>query len=355
MTDLENFRLTVSHRRPGRILYYAGFTPDLERRVKDHVGTDDIGGHYGFYATSGLGLRPPEGLEPLDFSKYWDGEDLPEGTTINEAGVAMAPAKFYHFWGYISPLRNATDLAEIENYPMHDLSDWDDSHMARQVETAHAAGKVAAGWIGHIYETAWQIRGYEPFLMDMIERPEWAACLLGRIAEQNLVKTAACARAGADMLHCGDDVANQNALMFAPEMWRKMMLPLWAKIWAEAKRIHPGVKIWYHSDGNIGAIVEDLVAAGVDVLNPLQPEALDIDDVHRRVGGRVTFDGCLGTQSTMPWSAPDEVRARVKELIDKYGRNGGLILSPTHVLEPEVPLANIDAFVDACREYGTFA
>jgi len=355
MTDLENFRLTVSHRRPGRILYYAGFTPDLERRVKDHIGTDDIGGHYGFYDTSGLALNPPEGLKALDFSKYWEGEELPEGTTINEAGVAMAPAKFYHFWGYISPLRNAADLAEIESYPMHDLSTWDDSHMASQVETAHAAGKAAVGWIGHIYETAWQIRGYEQFLIDMIERPAWAQCLLGRIAEQNLVKAAACARAGADVIHCGDDVANQNALMFAPEMWRKMMLRLWAKIWAEAKRIHPELKVWYHSDGNIGAIVEELAAAGVDILNPLQPEALDIDDVHRRVGARVTLDGCLGTQSTMPWGTPAEVRARVKELIDKYGRNGGLIVSPTHVLEPEVPLANIDAFVDACREYGTFA
>jgi uroporphyrinogen decarboxylase len=121
------------------------------------------------------------------------------------------------------------------------------------------------------------------------------------------------------------------------------------------KSIHPETRIHYHSDGNIFDIVGDLIDAGVDILNPLQPECLDVDEVHRRYGGRVTFDGAIGTQSTMPFGTPDDVRARVKEVIDKYGRNGGLMIAPTHVLEPEVPLENIDAFFDACREYGKLA
>jgi uroporphyrinogen decarboxylase len=112
--------------------------------------------------------------------------------------------------------------------------------------------------------------------------------------------------------------------------------------------------IWYHSDGNLLPVIGDLVEAGLDILNPLQPECLDVEEVHRRFGKRLTFDGCIGTQSTMPFGTPDAVRARVKELIEKYGRSGGLMLSPTHVLEPEVPLANIDAFAAACREFGTF-
>jgi len=56
----------------------------------------------------------------------------------------------------------------------------------------------------------------------------------------------------------------------------------------------------------------------------------------------------------MPWGSPADVSNRVREVIDRYGQNGGLIISPTHILEPEVPIANIDAFFDACREYGTF-
>ncbi len=354
MTDLESFRATVEHRRPGRVLYSAGFTPDLQRRVIEHIGTEDIGGHYGMRQSVGLGLRPPENLPPLDFSRYWEDEDLPEGTTINANGCAQVPSGFYHFFGYVSPLRNAESLAEIENFPMHDLSEWDASHMKPLVEQAHAEGRIAEGWVGHIYETAWQIRGYEQFLLDIMERPSWAQCLIDRLAEQNRVKARAFAAAGADLIRCGDDIANQNAMMFDPDTWRRMLLCRWASIWRDVKKLNPDAQIFYHSDGNILAVVGDLVDAGLDILNPLQPECLDIDEVHRRWGDRLSFDGTIGTQSTMPFGTPDDVRARVKEVIDRYGRNGGLFIAPTHVLEPEVPLENIDALFDACREYGTF-
>ena len=142
--------------------------------------------------------------------------------------------------------------------------------------------------------------------------------------------------------------------MFSPDTWRKLIHSRWEKIWRAVKEIRPEVCIWYHSDGNIEAIAPELVVAGLDILNPVQPECVDADAIRHRFGKRLTFDGCIGTQSTMPWGTPDEVRARVKEVIDKYGRNGGLIIAPTHVLEPEVPLENIDALFDACREYGTF-
>lgn len=354
MTELANFRATVEHRRPGRVFYHADFTADLMRRVKEHVGTDDVGGHYGYFSPGVVGPKRPDGLPGLDFSKYWENEKLPKGTTINWEGVAMVPSGFYHFWGYISPLRNATSLSQIENYPIEDVGKWDFSGMKAAVDSLHAQGKVASLWCGHMYETAWQIRGYEQFLMDMIERPAWAQCLLDRIASQNRLRAIGAAKAGVDLLRTGDDVANQNAMMFQPDMWREMMHSRWAGIWKEVKAISPGTMIWYHSDGNIMPVVPDLVDAGLDILNPLQPESLDIDEVHRRFGKRLSFDGCIGTQSTMPWGKPGDVRRRVKEVIDKYGRNGGLIISPTHVLEPEVPIENIDALAAACREYGTF-
>lgn len=375
MTELENFRATVEHRRPDRLFYYAGFTPDLDKRVKEHVG-GDVDAHYGFFRPVHVGLKRPAGLPKLDFSKYWNsaapassprdsavGSPMPAGspvagqppgTTINSDGVAMVPSGFYHFWGYVSPLRNATDLAEIENYPMEDLARWDGSGMKAAVEAAHAQGRVTCTFAGHMYETAWQIRGYEQFLMDLIERPSWAQCLLDRIAGLNRTRALAAARAGVDLIQCGDDVANQKAMMFQPDLWRTMMHSRWAAIWKEIKSISPSSAIWYHSDGNILDVIEDLVQAGLDILNPLQPECLDVEQVHRRWGNRLTLDGCLGTQSTMPFGTPADVRARVKEVIDQFGRHGGLILSPTHVLEPEVPLANIDAFAAACREYGTF-
>ncbi len=353
-TELEDFVATVEHRRPERILYHAGFVEDLHQRVVEHIGTADIAGHYGFFSPAGIGPERPADLPPLDFSRYWENEDLPEGTTINGAGVAMVPSGFYHFWGYISPLRNAASLKEIEDYPLEDLGKWDFSKMVETAEDAHARGRVVCTWVGHMYETSWQIRGYEEFLIDTIERPAWAECLLERICRQNTLQAVAATKAGADVLHCGDDVASQESLMFSKKSWAKLIHSRWARVWAEVKSINPQIKIFYHSDGNVFNIVGDLVEAGLDILNPLQPECLDLEAIRRTYGDRLSFDGTIGTQSTMPWGTPAEVRARVKEVIEKYGKNGGLIISPTHVLEPEVSIENIEAMVDACREYGAF-
>jgi uroporphyrinogen decarboxylase len=353
-SDLENFRATVEHRRPGRILYEATFTPDLQRRVIEHIGTDDISGHYGMMQRVFVESKRPADQEAPDYSRYWSDEDLPEGTTITETGVVKLPAGFYHFFKILSPLRNAASLQEIENYPLDDAVGWQATHTPEQIDEIHADDKIAVSVGYHMYEEAWQIRGLEQFLMDMIERPAWAQCLLDRLAKRNRNRAAAAARAGVDYILCGDDIANQNAMMFAPETWRTMMLSRWAKIWDHAKSINHNVKVFYHSDGNILPVVGDLFDAGVDILNPLQPECLDVDEVHRRYGGRLCMYGCIGTQSTMPFGTPADVRRRVKEVIDKYGRNGGLIVAPTHVLEPEVSLANIDALCEACAEYGTF-
>ena len=355
MTDLQNFQATVNHRRPGRIPCSAGFVEDLQRRVVAHIGGRDPAEHYGMARSSGIGARRPEDLARPDFARYWQGETLPEGTKIDGKGVAMVPSGYYHFWGYVSPLRHAASLRELEDYPIEDISRYDCSGMRAAVEAAHADGRFTVGGIGHMFEDAWQIRGLTEFLMDLVEQPAWAECLLERLMQRNLLAARAAAEAGVDVIHCGDDVATQNALMFSPAIWRRTMLPRWREVWQAAKRIHPALKVWYHSDGNVFDIIPELMDAGVDILNPLQPESLDVNEVHRRYGQRLVFDGCMGTQTTMPFGTPADVRRRVQELITKYGQNGGLFISPTHVLEPEVPLANIDAFFEACREYGTFA
>lgn len=353
-THLDNLRAVLAHQRPAWVPYRAGFTPDLQRRLVEHTGTEDLVAHYGMTDLGGLEIVRPDGVPEPDFSPYWEGETLPAGTEIDRNGVAMVPSGYYHFWGYLSPLRNARDLSELERYPIDDLSGWDLSYLADQVAARHAAGLVAAGFAGHMYETAWQIRGYEAFLIDMLERPSWAECLLERLAQRNMQRAVALAEAGADVIRTGDDVANQQALMFAPDLWRRMIHARWARIWRRIKEINPACRIWYHSDGNVAGIVGELVDAGVDILNPLQPEAVDVDAVHAWYGGRLTLDGCVGTQSTMPFGTPDDVRRRVRVVIERYGQQGGLIVSPTHVLEPDVPVENVDAFFDACREYGRF-
>jgi uroporphyrinogen decarboxylase len=112
------------------------------------------------------------------------------------------------------------------------------------------------------------------------------------------------------------------------------------------------VRIWYHSDGNIAEIIPELIEIGVDILNPVQPECMDLVRLKQDFGDRLVFDGTIGTQSTMPFGTPEDVRTVVRDRIAKLGGDGALILSPTHVLEPEVPIENIRAFFDAAAEAG---
>ncbi len=352
MTPLERFRTTCAHQRPDRLLYIADFTPDLRRRLAEHLGTDDFARHYEMFDPVPVDPEPPAGHTPADVSAYYEDANLPPGTTFDPDGVAMVPSGFYHFWGYVSPLRNAQRLDDIESYPFDDHTSYATLHMTGAAAAAHAAGRVAVGHVVHMYETSWQIRGYEQFLTDLIVQPDWAECLLDRVARRCLFRATAAARAGADYLLCGDDVANQTSMMFSVEMWRRFMKPRWAKIWDAARQIRPDIEIFYHSDGDITPIVPELIEIGVTILNPIQPECLDPAKVKKHFGDKVVLYGTIGTQSTMPFGTPQQVRQVVKERVQTLSADGALILAPTHVLEPDVPIANVEAFFEACRQYG---
>jgi hypothetical protein len=210
-TDLAVFQATIGHERPPRTLYYFNCVADLAARLQEHVGPQrSFREHYGCWQSADLQPRRRADAPTPDYSRYYADGALPAGATIDGRGVALVPSGFYHFWGYVSPLRHARALRELETYPWPEPGARTFDHYGAVVAEAHRAGRVAACWIGHIYENAWQVRGYEEFLTDLVERPAWAQCLLERIAEANRVAAVAAAEAGVDVISCGDDVANQR-------------------------------------------------------------------------------------------------------------------------------------------------
>jgi uroporphyrinogen decarboxylase len=96
-----------------------------------------------------------------------------------------------------------------------------------------------------------------------------------------------------------------------------------------------------------------LIDIGIDVLNPVQPECMDPVEMKRLYGNRLSFRGTVGTQTTMPFGTPEEVEETCKRMIEKVGKDGGLVLAPTHMLEPEVPWENIEAMLNAIEKYST--
>lgn len=350
MSQIEIFELTINHIEHKEFLYKADFTPYLKKKIceKFNIKEEEINEFFGFF--SPFYVQPEEKKREIDFTKYYNDIEIPEGSFINSLGVLEIPAKYYHFTGYISPLRNAKSLKEIEEFPFLESENLFSDGMKEKVEKAHKEGKVAVCWVGHMYENAWQVRGYEQFLIDMVENPSWCEYILDRFTERNIKIATLAAEAGVDMIITGDDVANQKTLMFSKEMWRKFIKSRWKKVYEKAKSIKRDIQIWYHSDGNIESIIGELIDIGVTILNPLQPECMDIYKIKREYDKYLVFDGTIGTQSTMPFSKPEEIKKVIRERKEKIGYDGALIISPTHVLEPEVPIENIIAFVEGCRE-----
>lgn len=354
-TPLSCYRDTVAHRTPRRIPFYASFIKSLQESLRRELGLApgvNLREHFGMLNPVYVGPTPPAGRQPPDFSRYFAGVPRQPGDFINGLGVLETPGGFHHFTHYTSPLRDAAGMADLEAFPYPSAAGFSEAGMKAAVDAAHARGLVAITWVGHMYEDAWQIRGYEPFLMDMYEKPEWCEYILDRVTERNMVMACAAARAGVDYITTGDDVANQRDMMFSVEQWRHFMKPRWARVYAAARAIKPDLGIWYHSDGNIEKIIPELIEIGVTILNPVQPECMDPVEIKRRYGKHLTLDGVIGTQTVMPFGTPADVRKTVRDAMQQLGEDGGLIVSPTHVLEPEVPIRNILAFVDAAREFG---
>jgi uroporphyrinogen decarboxylase len=256
-----------------------------------------------------------------------------------------------------NPLALAGSLEDLQQFPFPDLaSPYSDDDLAGQVRTLHAQGVAAGGNLPHLggelFEAAWRLRGLENFLLDLLERPEWAHFLLDRLAELAGRNAEALARAGVDVLALDDDVGMPGTMMIGPHTWRVYFKPRLAGIIGAARAIKPDLRILFHSDGYFEPIVGDLIEIGVDAINPLQPEHMDPEQIRRRFGSRLALWGTIGRQTTLSFASPAQIREEVRHRIETLGR-AGLVLCPAYdVDEPDIPWANVEAFLEAVQEYG---
>jgi uroporphyrinogen decarboxylase len=201
-----------------------------------------------------------------------------------------------------------------------------------------------------IFETAWALRGYEQLMMDMAVDPGKAECVLDFPFNYHKRVTQQLVRLGVSMIWLGDDVGGQNAMLMSPKMWRKYLKPRMAELIASLRLINPQIKIAYHTDGVVYPIIPELIEIGVDILNPIQPLAMDPVKLKAEYGDRLCFWGSLDIQKTLPSGTPEDVRSEVINRFETIGQNGGLIIGPTHNLQLDTPLENFWAMVDTIRQ-----
>lgn len=352
MTPRERVLKAMRHEYPDKVPKDADFTPALYERFRRETGSDNPTlyfdlemRHVGFAP-----LRPEDFPDFTEYRRHFPSNAGPSG----EYGTATVPANYYHFWGYVFPLLHATTVAEVERYPWPNVRlEYRHAHLEEQVQRYHAKGYPVMGFAGHIFETSWQIAGFEKMFEHMVTHPAFVEAVLEHVTEDACFRARRFAEAGVDILGTGDDVGMKHGLMMHPDMWRKFLKPRLAREIAAARQVRPDLPVWYHSDGDISLIIEDLIEVGVTILNPVQPECLDVYWLKETYGDRLAFWGTIGVQSVMPFGSPQDVRRTVKEMIELFAP--AILIAPTHVLEPDVPWENVLAFFEAVEEYGHFS
>ena len=290
-----------------------------------------------------------------DFSP-WLGE-VNERTHVSEWGIGREsrPGSM-HFTHLLHPLQNAKSAQEIRDYPFPEAPGADAvAQASEQCSPVHERGLAAMVATcpegGTIFWPAYKLRGMENFLCDLHLEPEIAAALLEKVTELCVEHVRLAASTGADVIFMADDLGTQRATYMSRADFCRWIKPRLAQVIAAAKKANPDILLHFHSDGAVQDFIPDLIEIGVDILNPVQPECMDPLTIKRTYGDRLSLSGCVGTQTTLPFGTPDEVRDTVRLYCEEIGAGGGLWIAPTHTVEPEVPWENITAFVETAKEY----
>ena len=350
MTNIENFRSIA--KRTGFEFIPSSFTmcPTVKQKFEDYKKET------GFqYTPSRVDIPdlPAVCASRETFLSYHN-KSFKDGTRIDGYGVAHEPgsAAAFHMTKMYFPMESLTDPEEVHAYPLPDYTNADPTKQIEAIKKAHENDQIAVGNMQcTVWERAWYMRGMENLMADMMLEDPIADAILDRVTEISVLRAESYARNGADVLFVGDDIGMQHTIMMSEELYCRWLKPRMAKVIAAAKRINPNIIVFYHSCGYVTPFIPHLIEAGIDVLDPVQPECMRFEEIHEKYGDRLSFNGTVGTQTTMPFGTPDEVRREVFKNLDIAGKKGGLFVAPTHILEPEVPIENLIAYVTACEEY----
>ncbi len=199
------------------------------------------------------------------------------------------------------------------------------------------------------FEKAYNARGIQNFLADMAGEPEFAKKLLDFITEKNLEKLKQIVKTpGIDGVLLGNDWGSQRDLLMSPATWRTLLAPGAKKEYDVIREA--GLDVWVHSCGNIRQIMPDLVEMGVDVLNPIQPECMDIFELKDTFGDRMTFWGGISTQQTLPFGSPADVEDETRRVTSYMAQNGGYLVAAAQGIQGDVPFENLCRLIDTAND-----
>jgi uroporphyrinogen decarboxylase len=286
---------------------------DWRQRLEQHIGVVRV---------PGLGVD--EAYGPIDlFGTVWSFDKRP-----------------YHLE------RPALSVPDLKGYTWPKVDDvWDGPEIQRQLDEAREKGQFIVATLGFgLFERSWAMRGFEDALTDMLLHPVFYQELVEGIFEFQAELARRLLELPIDGVMFSDDWGDQRGVLMGPKLWRKFIKPY-------ARDLHEVVHAagrWtlQHCCGSVMDIIPEMIDIGLDVLESLQPEAMDVYEIKRLYGQELRLWGGLGTQQLIPFGTADEIRAEIGRLRREMGSGGGYILAPAKPLMPEVPTENAAVVVE---------
>jgi uroporphyrinogen decarboxylase len=287
----------------------------------------------------------------------------PHADYINSWGSGAREIRPGEWFPMVCPMASATTVEEIEDHPWPDMDDPTRvAHVAAEAARLAAENRyaiMATPWLLFPLERAFAMQGMDTFLMNLALHPEFAEALLWKIQERCKVLMGHFLEAlgdNVDIIKIGDDLGTQESLLMSPDMYRRILKPIHAD-YIRFIRERTQAKVFFHTDGDVFPLIDDLVEMGIDILNPIQTSAgkmSNLEELKARWGDRLTFCGAVDTHRILPSGTPDEVRAEVRRVIEILAPGGGYMVSSVHTVMDDVPAENILAMVEAVEECGTY-
>lgn len=284
-------------------------------------------------------------------------------TWTDEWGVIYRQPPGGYWYDFKShPLKEGT-IEELENYKWPNPRDPNRikglAEKAKHLyETTDKALMIHAA-TGGVYEHSYWIRGVPELYMDMAANVKYVEALAEKVVEWMLefwdhVLTAI--GPYVQVVQLGDDLGGQDGPLFSPKLYRQIYKPRHRRL-TDLVRKKTNAKIYFHSCGSIYGILPDIIESGMEILNPLQVSAKDMDSAKfkKEFGKDLSvWGGGANPQTVMMMGSPSEVKEEVKRRIHDLAPGGGLVFGSVHNIQPNVPPENVVAFFEAAYEYGGY-
>lgn len=338
MLSRERVEKAINHEKPDRVpTFFRRYCPSPEYRLSEEKEN---------FINNIVDVGPYVSFSSLKKNSSSCNSD---NITYDELGIGIRKVGLYWERCFF-PLAEIDDPREIDKYPWPDVTDKKRVAGLRdeaiKIINSNKILPAMGSWGGStgIFEISWYMMGMEKFLMSCHDNVPLIEALLDKQLElhiglwENILQEIGDI---IDMACTGDDLGTQSNLLISPSMYRNLIKPRQRELIKRIKSL-TDAKVYYHSCGAIEPLIQDLIDIGVDILDPVQPLALNTKDIKNKYGDDIVFYGGIDTQKVLPYGTKDEVRDEVLRRFEDMGINGGAILGPAHWIQPDVPWENIE-------------